>query len=85
MEGVILPDGEYDDLVLQLRVVSRAACAGPCGRTTVKSRAVRRVWVVRAPDSASVCVYLFNKQSRGGLLRTLTMGALSGSRSGHMR
>ena len=66
MEGVILPDGEYDDLVLQLRVVSRAACAGPCGRTTVKSRAVRRVWVVRAPDSASVCVYLFNKQSRGG-------------------
>ena len=64
MEGVILPDGEYDDLVLQLRVVSRAACAGPCGRTTVKSRAVRRVWVVSASDSASVCVYLFNEQSK---------------------
>ena len=56
----------WEDIgVLQLRVVSRVACAGPCGRTTVKSRAVRRVWVVRAPDSASVCVYLFNKQSRG--------------------
>ena len=66
MEGVILPDREYD-LVLQLRVVSRAAYAGPCGRTTVKSRAVRRVWVVSAPDSASVCVYRFNEQSRGGL------------------
>ena len=66
MEGVILPDREYDDLVLQLRVVSRAACTGPCGRTTVKSRAVRRVWVVSAPDSASVCVYRFNEQSRGG-------------------
>ena len=69
MEGVILPDGEYDDLVLQLRVVSRAACAGPCGRTTVKSRAVRRVWVVRAPDSESVCVYLFNRGWAGVVAR----------------
>ena len=66
MEGVILPDGEYDDLVLQLRVVSRAACAGPCGRTTVKSRAVRRVWVVSAPDSVGVCLYPFNEQRTGG-------------------